>query len=129
MYSYCKGRHVDPDFQFFGTIDCAVLNENTKKLMFYSIVMGKDGFFESVIFWPPLPAETMLKGRPATAAGLRSLFELSPIRGEVKPMEVECMDELDEEELLHLVIADLELVPSKMVNPLISAIKKVFLKR
>ena len=125
MFAYCKGVHTDPDFQFYGTSDVAIINQQSGTIMFYSTIMSGLNF-AGMMFYPPFPAHLMMRGHPLTAAGLRSLFELDPAKLKIKPMDMECMDELDGEQVLELVIRDLQAAPAEVRAPVVALARKIF---
>lgn len=124
MFAFCRGIHTNPKYQWYGTIDCAILNVRTGIMMFFSVVM--DGpLYQTLVFYPPFPGQLILKGKLPTTDNLRSLFAMMKDQSEAT-IDVTCQDELDAEELLGLVIKELQPVPEPLRVPLIAAIRKVF---
>lgn len=127
MFAFCRGIHTNPAYQWYGTVDCAILNVQKSVMMFFSIVKEVTDF-KTLAFYPPFPAELVLKGKKPTTDNLRSLFEMVKEQSDAT-IDVTCYDELDADELLDLVIKELEPVPEPLKVVLLAAIRKVFAAR
>lgn len=123
MFEYCKARHIDPSYEFFGTADYAILDMDSRTMLMYSIVQKGDQFVE-LSFVQPMKFEAFVGVNRIKGNTLRELF----IQGsKQKNMKVERKCVVNTKEaLLPLILKDARSLPPDSRETLETIIAETF---
>lgn len=123
MFTLCKGTHVDPAYYYAGTVDYAIINEDTTIVLAFSIVHR--GPRRELQIITPMTLDDFL--RVSRAPGTNSLQEAFMVAAKLAghQVSVECSS-LDPASLMPVLEMDMQALSSEDRAALDSAIGEVF---
>lgn len=123
MFEYCKVRHVDPSYDFFGTVDYGIKKAGGDPMVFYSVVKG--GPAEEFHLYPVVSFKEIVSRHGFKAKTLSELFHKRAKKASGGTVEVEC-SHLSQEALRSTILEDIADLPDELKTNLESAIGEVF---
>lgn len=103
MFEYCSSRHIDPAYEYAGSIDCAILQTDRQTLLMYSIV-NEHGQWMQLQVVPPMKFDYFVSINKIKGKTIKEIFQ----RGsKMKAMKVKtkCVS-AEGDDLLKLVRTD-----------------------
>lgn len=123
MFEYCRARHIDPSYEFYGSTDYAILDIESRAVLLYSTeYVG--GQFVKVSLLQPMKFEEFIDINQVKGRTLRELFtKANKIKG--GKVLTKCI-RAEKEALMSLILKDLEAVPAEVTSDLEAVIAETF---
>lgn len=103
MFEYCSSRHIDPAYEYVGTVDCGIRNLDNQTLLMYSMInMG--GQWMQLQVLPPMKFDYFISINKIKGKNLKEVFQRGSKMKGVK-VKTKCVS-ADGNELLKLVRQD-----------------------
>lgn len=123
MFEYCKARHVDPSYEFFGTIDYGILDLELKILLMYSEVYS-DGRFSELSIFQPFKFDDFIAFNKIKGKNLRALFKnANKVKG--VNTEIKCI-KVEKEALMPIIMQDVASLPPEIQALVETAVAETF---
>lgn len=124
MFEYCRGRHVDPAYPYFGTVDYGIHDLDTGTVLFYSDIKTGGVLPFNFHIIGPLKFDEFIQVNQVKGSNLAELFEQSRKLQEFE-MDVECVQG-DAAEIRSHISKDLESIPPEFHPMIESALAEAF---
>lgn len=123
MFEYCKARHTDPSYEYFGTVDFGLRDLESNIILMFSIVKESGQWFGLQVMrpfkFPEFVAMNKIKG-----TNLEEIFRKgTEMKGQ--QVDIECMT-VEKEALLPILKKDTAILPPDAQEGLESVIAESF---
>jgi hypothetical protein len=123
MFEYCKARHIDPSYEFFGTVDFGLRDLESDILLMYSVVNNRGQWIELSVM-PPFQFDKFISMNRIKGSNLKEVFR-SGMKMKGQKVEIKCAM-VEKEALMPMVMKDTESLPPEGQAALESVIAETF---